>query len=161
MVNHFFVYNFHFSIVSTLYRLLYLQWFNSKQSAWRLTLHFLQWYTEVSLHPGKLQCCCNPLRSQWLIPSNSKLFAGLSKLPLRVFEIFKKKQGRGPIFFHKKWVVSKIGGYFKKGGVSLIFILTSPFQCYLCVCVCVCVCVFCLFTLFLSVFVFYWKNLVL
>ena len=98
MENHFFVYNFHFSIVSTLYRLLYLQWFNPKQSAWRLTLHFLQWYTEVSLHPGKLHCCCNPLPSQWLIPSNSKLFAGWSKLPLRVFRNFQKKR-EGSNFF--------------------------------------------------------------
>ena len=57
------------------------------------------------------------------------------------------------------------GIIFLKKGVSLIFILTDPFQCYLslsawgvcvcvccvCVCVCVCMCVFCLFTPFLSV----------
>ena len=55
----------------------------------------------------------------------------------------------------------------KEGGVSRIFILTNPFQCYLfrsvsCLCVYVCVCVFCLFTPFLSeLFVFHRKNLVL
>ena len=49
-----------------------------------------------------------------------------------------------------------------KKGVTLIFILTNPFQCYLSLSVwfvCVCVCVFCLFTPFLSVLiVFHWKN---
>ena len=45
--------------------------------------------------------------------------------------------------------------------VSLIFLLTNSFQCYLFECL-VCICVFCLFTLFLSVlFVFQGKNLLL
>ena len=56
--------------------------------------------------------------------------------------------------------VGKIGRVVIKRGVSLIFILTNPFQCYISlsvwfvcvrVCVCVCVCVFCLFTPFVSV----------
>ena len=41
-------------------------------------------------------------------------------------EIFPKGGFR---FFHKKGGLGKIGGYFKKEGtLSLIFILTSPFQ---------------------------------
>ena len=73
----------------------------------------------------------------------------------------RKKMG-GSDFFHKNGRVGKIGGVVLKRWVSLLFILTNPFQCYLslsvwCVCVywgvrvcaCVCVCVFCLFTPFL------------
>ena len=58
--------NFPFSILSSLYRLLYLQWYNSKHLAWRPKLHFLQ-YTKLPLHPGKLHHCCEPLAIQWLI----------------------------------------------------------------------------------------------
>ena len=83
MENHFYVYNFLFSILSTLYRLLYLQWCNSKHSAWRPTLLFLQ-YCEVPLHPGKLHRRCEPLAIQWFIRSNCKLFAGWCKLRLSV-----------------------------------------------------------------------------
>ena len=56
-------------------------------------------------------------------------------------------------FPNKYEAVGKIGGVvfvFSKRGVSLTFILTNPFQCYLSlsvwcvwVCVCVCVCVLC------------------
>ena len=88
------------------------------------------------------------------------------------FRNFRKKGGV-PVIFHKKGGVGEIGVLFLKkgGGVSLIFILTYPFQCYLSlsvwclvfdVCVCVCVCVFCLFTPFLSaLFVFDIKSLVI
>ena len=88
-----------------------------------------------------------------------------------MFLKLKKKRGV-PIFHIEIGRVGKIGAFFKKkaegeGAVSLIFILTNPFQCYLslsvwCVCVCVCVCVFCLFAPFISIlFVFHRKNLVL
>ena len=40
-------------------------------------------------------------------------------------------------------------GIFKKGGVSLIFILTNPFQCYLSLSVW-CMCLSVLFTYFIS-----------
>ena len=75
-----------------------------------------------------------------------------------------EKRG-GDASSHKNGRIGKIGRvlFFKKGrGISLIFILTNPFQCYLspsiwCVCVCVCV-----FTQFLSLlFVFHRKNPVL
>ena len=58
-------------------------------------------------------------------------------------------------------LVKQVGLFFlKKEGVSLISILSNPFQCQ--VCLCVCVCVFCLFAPFLSVLsVFQRKNLVL
>ena len=52
----------------------------------------------------------------------------------------------------KKKGVCKIGRVVVKRGVSIIFILTNPFQCYISLSVwCVCVCVFCLFTPFVSV----------
>ena len=44
------------------------------------------------------------------------------------FSKFAKKGGLD--FSHKKGGVGKIGGYFKKRRVSLIFILTSTFQYY-------------------------------
>ena len=72
-----------FFILRTLYRLLYLQWYNSKHSTWTLTLHFLQ-YIEIPLHPGKLHCRCEPLLIQRLIQSNFKLFASWCKLWLPV-----------------------------------------------------------------------------
>ena len=68
-----------------------------------------------------------------------------------------------------KQVVVKTGGVVlkKAGGVSFIFILTNPFQCYLslsfwCVCMCVCMYVCGLFVYTTSVLtVFHRKNLVL
>ena len=84
--------------------------------------------------------------------------------PFNEFSKFSKKEGRGggvSDFSHKKGGVGKIRFFLKKGGVSLIFILTSPFQCYLFLSVW-CVCVFCLFTPFLSVLLVYnRKNLIL
>ena len=77
-----------------------------------------------------------------------------------MFLKFLKKKKEVPIFPIKIGRVGKIGviSFFKKG-VSLIFILINPFQCYLSLSVW---CVFCLFTPFLSVlFVFHRKNLVL
>ena len=62
------------------------------------------------------------------------------------FQIFYKKGGSD--FSHKKGGLGKIEGvfvvFFKKRGVSFIFILTNPFQfeCF------VCVCFFCLFAYF-------------
>ena len=61
--------------------------------------------------------------------------------------------------------------FYKKGGVqilalkrelSLIFILTNPFQCYLWKCL-MCMCLFCLFVQFLLsvLFVFHERNLLL
>ena len=46
----------------------------------------------------------------------------------------------GSDFFHKNGVDGKKGGVVLKKGISLIFILTNPFQCYLslsnwCVCI--------------------------
>ena len=61
MENHFLVYNLLFSILSTLYKLLYLQFYISKRSVLRTTLHFLQLYTGVPLHPGKLHRRFEPL----------------------------------------------------------------------------------------------------
>ena len=70
----------------------------------------------------------------------------------------------GSDFFHKNGRVGKIGGVVLKRWVSLLFILTNPFQCYLslsvwCVCVywgvhvcaCVCVCVLFIYTIFISI----------
>ena len=56
-------------------------------------------------------------------------------LPKKMFEFSQvtKKEG-GSNFSHKKGGVGKLGGgggLFKRGGVSLIFIATNPFQCYL------------------------------
>ena len=51
-------------------------------------------------------------------------------------------------FPHKKGGFGKIGGVLKKG-VSLMFIRTNPFQCYLSLSVW-CVCVLCLFISFPS-----------
>ena len=59
------------------------------------------------------------------------------------FQIFPIKKG-----------VGKIGGCFEKGGVSFIFILTNPFQCYLSLIVwsvCVCVCVLFIYTISISI----------
>ena len=50
-----------------------------------------------------------------------------------------QKMGEGSDFSHKKGGFGKIWGCFKKG-VSLIFILISPFLCYLSLSVLVCVC---------------------
>ena len=63
---------------------------------------------------------------------------------------FLKKGGEGSDFSHKKGGIGKIGGCFKKGGVSLVFILTDSFQCYLSLSVC-CVCVFVLFIYTISI----------
>ena len=69
-------------------------------------------------------------------------------------------EGRGSDIFHKKRGVGKIGGCFKKGGITYFY--TNPFlvlafsECVVRVCVC------CLFTPFPSVlFVSHWKNIVL
>ena len=51
------------------------------------------------------------------------------------------------IFYQRNNVLMSFFTPLRKGVVSLIFILTNPFQCYLSLsvwCVCVCVCVFCL-----------------
>ena len=50
-----------------------------------------------------------------------------------VFKIFQKMGGSD--VFHKKGGVAKIGGCFMKG-LSLLFILTNPFQCYYSLSVC-------------------------
>ena len=73
-----------------------------------------------------------------------------------------KKNGGGSDFSsHKNGGVGKIGSLVLKKVVSIFFILTNTFQCYLSLSIW-CVCVFCLFTPFLSVlFVFHSKNLVL
>ena len=74
------------------------------------------------------------------------------------FEIFKEMEGEGASnFSHKNERVGKIGGVvLKVGGVSLIFILTNPSQCY----PYLSVCVFSLFIPFPSVlFVFHRKKL--
>ena len=93
--------------------------------------------------------------NRWRIVGTLPLHKGGEGLSFLNFQ-----KGGGPIFPTKKEGLVKLGG---------IFILTSPFQCYLsmslwclCVCVCVYVCVFCIFTPFLSaLLVFYRKNLVL
>ena len=78
----------------------------------------------------------------------------------------------GVRFFHKHGGLGKTGGSLKKrcvcvcvcvggGGVSLIFTLTNPFQCYLSVCE-VRLSKICLFIPFVPVFfVFHEKNFVL
>ena len=55
---------------------------------------------------------------------------------LRVGLEFSKfpQQERGSDVSHEKGGVGKIGGCLKKEGVSLVFILTNPFQCYLSPC---------------------------
>ena len=88
-------------------------------------------------------------------------------LPLLIFRNLPKKWG-GSDFSHKKGGVGKTGRCLQNR-VSLIFVPTNPFQCYLslsvcCVCVCVCVrvCVSCLSIPFQSVlFLFHGKSLVL
>ena len=75
--------------------------------------------------------------------------------PSPYFSKFLKKGGVSD-FFHKREGLVKGGGILKRGGVSRIFILTNPFQCYLslsicCVCVCVCVCVLCIYTISVSI----------
>ena len=56
-------------------------------------------------------------------------------IQIPMFRNFQNKEGlglggRGPIFSIKREGLLKIGGgYFLKKGVSLIFIITSPFQC--------------------------------
>ena len=56
----------------------------------------------------------------------------------------------GSCFFHKKWRSwQNMEDCFKKEGVSLIFILTKPFQCHLSMSVwCACVCFLCLYLLY-------------
>ena len=64
-----------------------------------------------------------------------------------------EKSGGSDFSSQKNGWVGKISGgegVLKKRGVSLIFILTNPFQCYRSLSVC-CVCGFCSFTPFLSV----------
>ena len=77
-----------------------------------------------------------------------------------MFLKFKKKRGV-PIFHIEIGRVGKISAFFKKkaegeGAVSLIFILTNPFQCYLslsvwCVCVCVCMCILFICTIYINI----------
>ena len=67
-----------------------------------------------------------------------------------VFEIFLKRGVSD--FSHKNGGVGKIDGIiFKKARVSLVFILTNPFQCHLGVCVCVCACLRVLFIYTISI----------
>ena len=78
-----------------------------------------------------------------------------------VFEIFRKKGGSN--FFHKKGSFGNVGGGggILKKGVSLILILTSPFQCYLSLSVlyvCVCVCFVYLHHFYQYSLLFYRKN---
>ena len=76
------------------------------------------------------------------------------------FKIFPKREDSD--FYHKKGGFSKIGICFRRGWgtLSLILILTNPFQSYLSLSELWCV--FCLFTPYLSVFfVFHEKNLIL
>ena len=86
------------------------------------------------------------------------------------FQIFEKRRVVSD-FSHKKGEIGKVrGSFLKKGGVSLIFILTNPFQCYLSeclVCVCVwvwvwvyvCMCVFNLLIPFLSVLLVFHRKI--
>ena len=68
------------------------------------------------------------------------------------FQNFCKNGERISDFSNKKGDRFKTGGLLlKRGEVSLIFILTNPFQCYLSLSVW-CVCMFCLFTPFLSIY---------
>ena len=67
------------------------------------------------------------------------------------------------IFPIKREMLVKQGSCFIKGQVSLIYVLTNPFQCYLSECL-VCMCVFCLFTPFSSVLLVFsvsWEELTL
>ena len=82
------------------------------------------------------------LKHSWT-PHSPFSFQNFQKKGVSVFKIFKKK-GWHSHFSHKNGGVGKtvgnIGGVFlKRGGLSLIFILTNPFQCYLSLSVwCVC-----------------------
>ena len=64
------------------------------------------------------------------------------------------------MFLIKKKGFVKCRGCFKKGGtLSLIFILTNPFQCYLSVSGwCVCVCVFLIYTISISILCVSWEE---
>ena len=86
-------------------------------------------------------------------------------LPLLIFRNLLKKWG-GSDFSHKKGGVGKTGRCLQNR-VSLIFVPTNPFQCYLslsvccvcvCVCVCACVCFLFIYTISISIISISWEE---
>ena len=77
--NHFFVYNILFSILSSPYRLLYLQWYNSKHSAtvWKKKFFVLQKFVkraEKIIFALVFVCFCFTEISYFLsLPSNENI----------------------------------------------------------------------------------------
>ena len=75
---------------------------------------FLQYYTKVPLHLGKLHRRCKPLAIQSLIPSNCKLFAGWCKLRLPVNSVV-----YGKLFLHRRYFASTMAQW--KSRTSILF----------------------------------------